>query len=421
MKERLLNILDQSTCLTRRQMKDYLAGTMLPEEIHAAETHIASCPLCSMAVEGFDAHSDEALEAISSLNSGFLKEHFDSITPQIHLNSMAPAIPVAHHPHTKKKKSRPFPIFKIAAAAAALVIGFGIMWLLGRNDRKEAAQPVIAQQESPPPAPQQSVAAGAPVGRSETDRKTQDKEMLSTSQANQQLPEKKAVAGENNAAQDDGPSWAAAAPPAEPVVQEDVKAIRSSANQDSISQHTYEWRLNQPARYGGNAYAAESAPANANFSQNRYNTNVDALTRMARKEAAKPVPVDAKKPAGRTRSADSVTMYSAAALEKAKKDTREKEKREAAAKTDGSDEDHLLGKADDLYGKGNYRAALTKYTAAMNSASRRERADATLMAAKCYRNLGNKAKAISLLQQMIDNGGPNKRAARRMLDELKNE
>src|SRR5215217_7964939 len=148
MKERLLNILDQSTCLTRRQMKDYLAGTMLPEEIHAAETHIASCPLCSMALEGFEANSEEALAAIASLNSGFLKDHFDSITPQIHLNSMAPAVPVAHHPHyTKKKKTQTYSLLKVAAVAAALAIGFGVFWVIDQRGNKIPDAGKMAQNE----------------------------------------------------------------------------------------------------------------------------------------------------------------------------------------------------------------------------------------------------------------------------------
>ena len=79
MKEQLIHILDQSVCLSRKQMKEYLSGTMLPEEAHAAEVHLSSCPLCSLAMEGFEEHTEEALAAISALNSGFLKEHFAKV------------------------------------------------------------------------------------------------------------------------------------------------------------------------------------------------------------------------------------------------------------------------------------------------------------------------------------------------------
>src|SRR3954471_13952732 len=109
MKPELIHILDQSVCLTRRQIKDYLSGTMLPEEQHAAEVHLSSCPLCKMAMEGFEAHSEEALAAISSLNSGFLKEHYDAVTPQIHLNSVAPAIAATAH---RKSKGSTQPLFR---------------------------------------------------------------------------------------------------------------------------------------------------------------------------------------------------------------------------------------------------------------------------------------------------------------------
>jgi hypothetical protein len=139
MKEQLLHILDQSVCLTRKQMREYLSGTMPPEVAHAAEFHLNACPLCHLAMEGFEQHSDEALEAIAALNSGFLKEHFDNISPQIHLNSMAPAaaMPASHATRTRRLPAS----WRIGSVAAGVLLLFGLVWALERRQSGEALPP----------------------------------------------------------------------------------------------------------------------------------------------------------------------------------------------------------------------------------------------------------------------------------------
>jgi FimV-like protein len=56
----------------------------------------------------------------------------------------------------------------------------------------------------------------------------------------------------------------------------------------------------------------------------------------------------------------------------------------------------------------------------MNSTDSRTRYYAMVMVAKCYADLGDKAKAQELLQQVIDNGpGPERRQARKALRKIK--
>lgn len=414
MKERLLNILDQSTCLTRRQMKDYLAGTMLPEEIHAAETHIASCPLCSMALEGFEANSDEALAAIASLNSGFLKDHFDSITPQIHLNSMAPAVPVAHHPHhTKKKKTQSYSLLKVAAVAAALAIGFGVFWVIDQRGNKIQDAGRIAQNEEmsvpaaaiAPPA-MSSDQASAPQKNGATQKLVvvNDKTATASPAAiGKAVVVESATASEDYAAVSDASTreLAASKPAAVPV---------TGYRGDSVS---YQSRTGGNVQLSGarapygNSYVADQNAAFESKEQNLPATKND--SKMTTYHWSD----------DRKKLADTVVMSSPKATTPVARrsiaETAEKGKeKDAETERDGAS----LTRGDELYGKGNYRAALTKYNVAMKSGNRRQRAEATLMAAKCYRNMGNKAKAISLLQNMVDNGGPQKRAAKRMLEEL---
>lgn len=145
MKEQLIHILDKSVCLSRRQIAAYIAGTMEPEEIHAVEVHLNSCPLCSMAMDGYLEHKAEGTAALETLNSDFLKQHFDKALPQIHLNSLAPAVQV----NTEKsgRKSIPIPWWRITGIAAALLIGAGAFWYVDRNDFTGKHQQDIAQAE----------------------------------------------------------------------------------------------------------------------------------------------------------------------------------------------------------------------------------------------------------------------------------
>ncbi|MBS1616193.1 MAG: hypothetical protein JST06_08770 [Bacteroidetes bacterium] len=149
MKEQLLHILDQSVCLSRKQMKEYLSGAMLPEEVHAAEVHLNTCPLCRLALEGFETHSEESLQAIASLNSGFLKEHFDNISPQIHLNSMAPAASFNKVQVERKKSIAPF--WRLASLAAGLLLLFGVAWAWKHRQRAEIPIPGIVNRQASVP------------------------------------------------------------------------------------------------------------------------------------------------------------------------------------------------------------------------------------------------------------------------------
>src|SRR5690349_17724415 len=147
MKEQLTHILDQSVCLSRKQMKEYLSGMMQHEEMHAAEMHLNACPLCSMAMEGFELHSEEALSAIASLNSGFLKEHFDNIAPQIHLNSMAPAAALTGSRSDRRQAQQ---LWRVASVAAGILAIFGVLWYMefGREKQSSSAPLAMANPEA---------------------------------------------------------------------------------------------------------------------------------------------------------------------------------------------------------------------------------------------------------------------------------
>lgn len=395
MKEQLLHILDQSTCLTRRQMKDYLGGTMLPEEVHAAEQHIASCPLCSMAIEGFEAHSEEALEAIGSLNSGFLKEHFDAITPQIHLNSLAPAT-VAPRAHYRKPNNNLRTLWRVSGVAAALLLGFGVLWFLDARKEKQAG--FIAQQEA---APATATDKSAPVQSDHT---------LTTLQANEPpaAPQNAPVA----APVQREPQPVVAAPVQKQSVQAEAVADQAMPPSPDASGNKGALAKQEAAKEKSDKDEDRKRLAYAPTMGNSYNPQDQLAGNMATEKTAN-APRAARYAAPATASV---------AKEDSETATRKARSEQQAYKAEAAAEetDHLQ-KGDELYGKASYSAALAHYKSEMNTGSRSRKAQAGVMAARCYQQLGQKDKAISLLQQMVSEGGPQKRAAKRMLRELGKE
>jgi TolA-binding protein len=61
--EKLLQLLDHSACLSKSQLLGYVNRSLFAEEERTVELHLASCTLCSDAVEGFQQNK----EALSSL------------------------------------------------------------------------------------------------------------------------------------------------------------------------------------------------------------------------------------------------------------------------------------------------------------------------------------------------------------------
>lgn len=52
-------LFQDSECLTRQQVLNYLEDRLTPKEQHEIEKHLLECPLCSDAVEGAETHPDD--------------------------------------------------------------------------------------------------------------------------------------------------------------------------------------------------------------------------------------------------------------------------------------------------------------------------------------------------------------------------
>jgi len=77
------------------------------------------------------------------------------------------------------------------------------------------------------------------------------------------------------------------------------------------------------------------------------------------------------------------------------------------------------GTAKMLFESGNYNDALDVYKNQMNSTDRQTRQQASMMAARCYLNMGQTSFASILLESLASNGsGAQKRQAKRLLKDL---
>lgn len=362
----LLHILDQSSCLTKRQMTDYARGIMTDEEAHALETHLNACPLCSAAIDGMLMHGAPALEAVGELSAGFIKEHFDRITPQIHLNSMA-AVPMAEPSvASQKAKKITFPGWqRNLGIAASILLAFGLLWYwqYGRDDALSSA-PIAANMDAATPA--------SPAGSAA------------------------APAGEDNSYAGEATGSSLSRPALEADKYKDAGPAESvTPGSTALS--------SQPG--AGNMPSADRAEI-------RDAEPASARSMAAPPPAPKPAPAVAAAPQPDARPAGRAGKNAAPTTSAAAKAT--------DVDAEETITDHLE-EGNARYEDKDYRAAVGEYKKDMASTDAARRQKATVMAARSYANMGQKAKAIQLLQGIVAEGGPEKRTARRLLRQLQEE
>lgn len=417
MKEELKHIFDESVCLSSRQLKDYVAGHMSTEECHAIEHHLNSCPLCSAAIDGMLLQPEKALETVNQFNTDFLREHLGLKNPQPQVtnnNHSASAAPAADEQEARPATPTiPLPRFNVrqltrpVSIAAALVLIFVLVWYL-RPDPKGAKSTAIAQKldseqnpktaqrelrdepvlpaenvaapapapsAGPAPQPQQDNSAVAATGATtnlEKENRAADK--IADLKAKTVVPATNAAAGPTQTAaankalaekkKDAAPGkeqLAATAKTAKTAGKEDRKAVEQLATTKDAS------------GYKGTADASVHA-----FSQ-------PAPTVASRSEAA---------PAAKAQD----QAAGAVATEQLPADKQDKGKY--------------------YFNQQKYGEALKEYKNDINSSSKPKRHEATYMAAQCYIKLGNTKEAERLLKIIVDEGGSQKRHAKKLLESL---
>ena len=145
------HIFEESACLNKRQLREYSAGKMVPEECYALEHHLNGCAFCREAVEGLTAHKAVGPSALNSLSHSFIHEHFSLIHPQVHLNSIAPAVQAQTATRSRRRAKTP-PVFKASNLAAAILLIVGVMWYLDfSKDETQVESTRISQPAKPEP------------------------------------------------------------------------------------------------------------------------------------------------------------------------------------------------------------------------------------------------------------------------------
>lgn len=101
-RDRLIKAIDNSACLTRRQIDDYLQNKLFPEELYVVEMHLNECPFCNDAVEGYT-KSGNANQILSTVE----EFSFTAIPTQEAKPEPVPAAKIAETKAPEKKAPAP--------------------------------------------------------------------------------------------------------------------------------------------------------------------------------------------------------------------------------------------------------------------------------------------------------------------------
>lgn len=369
--DKLKHIFDHSACLSAKQLKSYVSGSMVHEEAHAAEVHLLSCPLCADAVEGLQENGDpQAIKAMDVFPKEFLKQHLGETNAEEYIT--APTKPASaatqeevETPREKKHKS--IRIWRITSIAAALVIGIGALWLL-RGVLKESNDATIAEAvniEKTTTKP--SAEFTAPVADVDTSN------VIDTASTTM-------VASVDTAQ---------AAMPTEEVSTKPENALLAEAD---MAKDKVKEGLAKKA-------AAEKKAAEKKAKE-------QAAAKVAREETADK---EVRARMGNSYDANNNdTKYSETAA--AKPAVVQEEKKAVAPPKEYT--------ADELYDQKKYSQALAKYKKQMNSADREQRDEARLNISRCHIALGQNASAKAILQSLVDENSSQKRKAKRLLKKI---
>jgi len=388
--EQLKHIFGQSSCLTKKQLKEYVSGSMSPEEVHAVEQHLHSCPMCSDAVDGLMAQPKAGVDMMNTLNADFLKQHLGTANPQAHRNIN---MPVTNTPDNKKKPSpamvkststKSYFAYRTMGVAATILFAIvGIWYYRLTNDVVKESQPLA--QEMPAPAPVELPAA-QPFAED-----TEAAVAAAADMVNNGMTEVAATPGipESATTKDRG-----VVAMAEPAKEEKPGLLKRLGNkiEAAAAKKTTQQLLGSIKNDNPDKYATSA--------KNQFVEEQRMKPKEERAEADMQ-PANASRATGNsyhpTEDVKAVTAV-------------EKEAEEPVSKIDKADKLLQSGKAGD---------ALNLYTQEMRSASSKgKRQEAAIGAARCYVALGNRYKAKDILLSIVDEGGPRKREAKRMLKEL---
>ena len=420
----LKHIFDKSACLSRRQLRDYINGHMASEECHALEHHLNDCPLCSAAVDGMLVDQEKALETVAGLNTDFLREHFGITTPEVHLNSMSPAAAVAPQvteaPKIKVKiprvKANIQPFWRNVSVAAAILVAVVLVWYMrsGQGDTKNA---VIAQKldndATVPPPQNENVKVDKPVAENAV--AANEPPAVASAPA-----ETEVKPAQENAA---GVAAAKASGPAQPPKPADKIADAQKAKPDA---KVTTLAATAPAA-ADKKTLQEKTKAAADLKKNDTKTAVaktvpaNKVTQKEEHQAvAQTVTAERKESASRASSAEAAPHNYSNATPTPAHDEKPAAASSGAAGSSSVEQlpTDKLDKGKYFFDKQKWNEALKEYKVEINNSSKARRHTASVMAAKCYIQMGNTKEAERLLKIVVDEGGSEKRPAKKLLESI---
>lgn len=364
--------MDQSACLSKGQLIGYLKKTLYPEELRAVELHLAGCPLCNDALEGYEKLADAesvlgaikmpVLPAVAPKEKEKPKEKKEPVVvakpvkPEPVAAPASPAQPAGDSTTAFIPQRSTARMLRPLGIAAALLIGFGALWYFGlRNNgaNQEASNNTLAQ--------------------TTTYSNTGDNRKL--------------AANNPPAAQEAAP--APAAVPAK-VHKDSLLAAHTAKRADTTIRAA---RLQQaPAAMAMQAETAAAPDIAAADRVSEEKTKEEATEKRLRK-----------------------TEDNMAAAKAAAKSADIKEERKKEADKPQSDFEKGL----ELYKQKQYASALLYFRSAESDDSDPRHWDAVYYSALCNKSLNKKRRAIKQFQRVIDAGASQKNAAQKQLNELK--
>lgn len=383
MNSQLAHIFDESACLSKRQIRDYISGTMGREETHAVEVHLNSCPFCSEAVEGLTEHAEEAVMALNDFGTPqFLQDHLSKALPQVHLNSIAhAAAPIPVTPHGRNKNRSLQPVWRNASIAAALIVSIGLIWYWeATKDQRNIAMlaqkrnAIVPVETAPAKTASEPVAVAANHPEKATGKEKKQPEHPDNKSQKPPLLIASSKAVTSTIAGKETDTDVSAKEDNQKVSGEiaaaDVK--QQSLREETTTKDVQSSGIQQSFAYG-NSYQGY----NQSYSNQQLN--------VAKYEAPKKL--------------KSAVVASAPQMDNSRADE--------------------LDVADAAYEKKYYNAALDQYKLAILKATSKDRKyKAMLGAAKCYKDLGQKKEAQDLLNTIIKENSDLKDAAQSLLKEL---
>lgn len=379
-KEQLKHIFDNSACLTPRQLRSYAAGKMVHEEARAVEVHLLSCPFCDDALEGVKEQiPNGSLDAVENIDASFLKSHIGISNPEAQLKKASVPAPGEKLGRKVESIAKKTTLWRNIGIAASVLIVVGILWFMRDSIfslNEDNGQ--IAQNTEPRIISEEEV----PISNTPTDENIASTALADTMSMN---------VADNQ--------------PQEELTQQEQNTEEALATTET-QKPPKEENKNKPELAKAETKPKKEEPVIAKADKAKEETKkTDATLTSA---TAGKTNLDEQYP---QRLGNSYNAEEAASKkEEKKKPVADEPKPDPAANLKG------IEKADYLYKEGKYRDALKIYQEEMFNQGSSKRDQATLKAAQCHKNLGEKTQAKTLLNSLIRDNSSLKGQAEKALE-----